>query len=102
MRYTWPGNIRELKNVAEVLAFEDQMITEEMVRLLLEDDINAVPDQGDLQDQLILQAGLSFKEYEKSILKELLSHKSQTEVCNQLGISRVTLWRKLNGVSEKK
>lgn len=102
MRYTWPGNIRELKNVAEVLAFEDQVITEEMVSPLLEDDIDTVSDQGDLQDQLILPAGLSFKEYEKSILQELLSHKSQTEVCNQLGISRVTLWRKLNGVSEKK
>ena len=73
-----------------------------MVSPLLEDDIDTVSDQGDLQDQLILPAGLSFKEYEKSILQELLSHKSQTEVCNQLGISRVTLWRKLNGVSEKK
>lgn len=102
MRYIWPGNIRELKNVAEVLAFEDNLITEDLVRTLLEDDIDKGPDQSEFQDQLILPAGLSFKEYEKSILKELLSHKSQTEVCNQLGISRVTLWRKLNGVSEKK
>lgn len=95
--YDWPGNIRELKNVAEVLAFEEEKITEKRVAAILEEDdlpqsdaVIAVPDH------------VTLKEAEKIFASSLLQRKSQAEVCRQLGISRITLWRKLHDVSEKK
>lgn len=102
IQYAWPGNVRELKNIAEVLAFEDECISEKLVREILEDDGEAVSSQRDGGDEIVLSADLSFKEYERNLIQTLLQYKSQNEVCSQLGISRVTLWRKLNGVSEKK
>ena len=83
--YDWPGNIRELKNVAEVLAFE-----EELPQSDADDAVIAVPDH------------VTLKEAEKIFASSLLQRKSQAEVCRQLGISRITLWRKLHDVSEKK
>ena len=98
--YDWPGNIRELKNVAEVLAFEEETITEKRVAAILEED--DLP-QSDADDAVIaVPDHVTLKEAEKIFASSLLQRKSQAEVCRQLGISRITLWRKLHDVSEKK
>ena len=94
------GNIRELKNVAEVLAFEEETITEKRVAAILEED--DLP-QSDADDAVIaVPDHVTLKEAEKIFASSLLQRKSQAEVCRQLGISRITLWRKLHDVSEKK
>ena len=84
------------------MAFEDGVITENLINDLLEEDFSDSKSGDFIDDKIILTTNLSFKEYEKCILQALLNYKSQNEVCSQLGISRVTLWRKLNDVSEKK
>ena len=102
LAYSWPGNIRELKNVAEVLAFESGKITESMVDAVLETDDNEKITEFGHDDEIIVPTDVSIKELEKIFITSLLQKKTQDEVCKQLGISRITLWRKINGVSEKK
>lgn len=106
LTYDWPGNIRELKNIAEVLAFEDGLITESIVKDILEidDDKESERTKFSLEQEqdIVLPADLSRREFEEAYIQKLLLIKSKDEVCQQLGISRVTLWRKLNEISEKK
>jgi DNA-binding NtrC family response regulator len=91
--YTWPGNIRQLRNTVE------HMILFSSSRIL---DIKDIP------PEIIKEAGLpsgknittgkgTIKDLEKDlILKELQkSGGNKTEVANRLGISRRTLYRKL-------
>ncbi len=102
LTYSWPGNIRELKNIAEVLAFEDGVITKNMIDTLLEQDDELQIPYNQKYQEISVPADISLKEMEQAFLTQLLQRKSQAEVCSQLGISRVTLWRKLHDVSKTK
>lgn len=99
LQYSWPGNIRELKNVAEALAFEEDIITDAIVNDVLEPEKDI---DKQTKDTIVVSSHLSFKEMEREYIAELLQRVSPEEACVQLGISRVTLWRRLNNNSKKK
>lgn len=90
--YPWPGNIRELRNVAEVLVYTEEGTIEasHLIEILAENDVAL----GSGQYITIPEAG-TLKQMETAIVKSMLSRYSADEVCQRLGLSRVTLWRKL-------
>lgn len=81
--HNWPGNIRELKNIVErfsVLYIDRQQYKTLLTRLILgQDPADINPDANIL-----------------NILKYFDGNRSKTH--QALGISRMTLWRKLNKV----
>lgn len=97
--YTWPGNVRQLQNVALYLSamVEGQQITLSDLpdELLTPDTVIAsnhpphettthiIPQPIQLNDQEMIE----------TLLKECSGNKS--EVARQLGVSRMTLWRHL-------
>ncbi|MDF2571206.1 MAG: norR 23 [Sporomusa sp.] len=89
--YSWPGNIRQLKNIAEVVTCcgDENVEIEHIVDALREQETKV----GNSKYITISEGG-SLKEMESEIIKCLLSKHSPEQVCRQLGISRVTLWRK--------
>jgi transcriptional regulator with PAS, ATPase and Fis domain len=90
--YAWPGNVRQLHNVAEILTYLDEpsIDTRHVAKALgqqagatVADTRLCIPDDGTL------------KEMEGHIIRGLLARHGPDEVCRRLGVSRVTLWRKL-------
>jgi len=87
--YSWPGNIRELKNVCErYVLFDALELSEQMI-----DEIDTPAELEhyniDLKDihQLV----------EDRIIKQLLdTGMNKTQVADVLGISRTALWKKTN------
>ena len=47
---------------------------------------------------MTLPEGGSLKDMEAEIIRKLLAHHSAEVVCQRLGISRVTLWRKMKRI----
>lgn len=93
--YRWPGNVRELKNVAEVLTFDyDAVIDGKEVLAVLDNEIEHDCMNVSNGKNLIIPANVSFKKMEQEIIHQLLLEHTPEEVCAQLGMSRVTLWRK--------
>ena len=91
-QHSWRGNVRELMNVAEILAINDhQLIDEDQVLEILGTD-----SPGIIADNYLkVPAAATFAEMEACIIDQLLSRSNAAKVCASLGISRVTLWRKL-------
>ena len=91
--YSWPGNIRELRNCMEsaVVMSRGSLITEED----LPPGIRAVSEDGWIRIPL----GSSMEEAEQIIIRETVSaHKgNQSKAAEILGIGRKTLHRKLPG-----
>jgi len=92
----WPGNIRQLRNLAEVVAYAEtekvdvRQIAEvlgEQERSSSESTFISIPESG------------SLKQMESEIIRNLLARHSAEDVCARLGISRVTLWRKMKKMS---
>jgi len=93
MRYQWPGNILELKNVIEytvLMSIQNQIILEDMPTYLKDTESSLFLD--------IQEKDLSLKDLEKIyILRQLEAYEwNQKKVAGSLGIGRTTLWRKLN------
>jgi len=94
--YDWPGNIRELENIAEYLvlmAQSDSITFAEMPRKLIEKEevpISSAPGLS-LQERL--------GDYEKSVLASCFLRGSSLDIkkcaAKELGISLATLYRKL-------
>lgn len=93
--YAWPGNIRQLRNVAEVVAYSEAEVIEahhisavlgEQERSMSNSSFITIPESG------------SLKEMEAEIIQNLAAKYSTDELCKRLGISRVTLWRKLKNL----
>lgn len=91
-RYNWPGNIRQLHNVAEVVVYcGPERVDETYISEVLSEQ------ETKIEKPLIADAPKAFtsmKEVEAEVLRQLLANHSADEVCNKLGISRVTLWRR--------
>ena len=94
-RYSWPGNIRELRNVIEravILARHDQVDVDQLPPDLLR---NPSPPS---RDSLGLAAGMRVDEAEKQLIELTLEHtgRNKTRAAEMLGISAKTLHNKLN------
>ncbi len=94
IQYSWPGNVRELENIIEyAINFSDS----EYIPISLL--------KTRLKGSHVMKEGLSLKEkvrkFERQLLIEELNkvgwdEKSKMEVAKNLGISRATLYRKLD------
>lgn len=92
--YSWPGNIRELENIAEYLvlmAQSDSITFAEMPRNLIEKEGGSISPGLSLQERL--------GDYEKSVLANCSPRGSSLDIkkcaAKELGISLATLYRKL-------
>ncbi len=101
MKYSWPGNIRELENllVRAVVVAKGQILVKTDFPDLLENLPVAVEDRASLPDALAGPAPfLTLDQMEEAYIRKVLvenSHKNKGEICDILGISRPTLERKL-------
>ena len=88
----WPGNIRQLRNVAEVISYaaRDDVDSTQIAEVL--GDHGASPTTTGV---ISISERRSLKEMEVEIIRQLLARHSPDAVCARLGISRVTLWRKM-------
>ena len=90
--YSWPGNIREIRNVSEQLAVicESDIITAADIAAVL-------PLEQAMKKPLVLQESgdptLSSLQ-KRQIIEVLARAKSRKEAAEILGISKTTLWRK--------
>ncbi len=93
-RYSWPGNIRELRNTLEraALTVSGEVLTKEHLPLDFGRPLRTVADGG-----LTLRAGMTVEEAERRLIHETLSytHNNKTRAAELLGISLKTLHNKL-------
>ena len=94
-KYSWPGNIRELRNVIEravILAPGDQIEIDQLPADLVRTPVPPV------RDGLALTAGMRVDEAEKRLIELTLDHtgNNKTRAAEMLGISVKTLHNKLN------
>ena len=91
----WPGNIRQLRNLAEVIAYSEAETIDttdiaeamgEHEQAAVETGFLTIPDKGTL------------KQMESEIVRNLMGKMPTSAVCSRLGISRATLWRKLQSL----
>ena len=90
--HPWPGNVRQLRNVAEVVAYgDDEVIDAQHIAEVLGEQERASTETR----FITIPECASLKQMESEIIRNLLSKHPADEVCTRLGISRVTLWRKM-------
>jgi DNA-binding NtrC family response regulator len=100
--YDYPGNIRELENIIEhamVMAEDDEITLEDLPETL--HPSYAIPESRYLLSQTVKPQNedtedLSLAELERRhIIKVFEKYKNVSQTAEKLGISRTTLWRKL-------
>lgn len=91
LKYTWPGNIRELRNCVEsaVVMCNGEQIT-------IDDLPNSVREKSE-EKSIIIPLGVTLEEAEKIIIQENLANNegNKSKTAEILGIGRKTLHRKL-------
>ncbi|MEH7120056.1 sigma 54-interacting transcriptional regulator [Neobacillus vireti] len=100
--YDWFGNARELQNFIERLVIgteEGEALTVYKVcELLSEKKGKLYVREGQNQDELQVTISNRFEVMENQLWKQLLEryHGNKDRLCKDYGISKTTLWRKLN------
>lgn len=104
MDYDWPGNVRQLENIVEryrlsVIHPKDE--NDFIEDVLKETELFQEPDERITEDSLNIQMG-TMEDIERQVYEQMLKRYDQnrTLVAEILGISRTTLWKKLNGKKE--
>jgi len=99
LQYDWPGNIRELENIAErtILLADAMQLTKAMIQNLIlmaaGSNRSAVNSSSAFTTEIHPDLSLLEGQYIEHLLKVFNNNKD--EVCNYLGISKPTFWRKL-------
>ena len=100
--YTWPGNVRELSNVAEVCSFAGPHIGRATVLQCLQNDdpnVSNFNTNSPLGMTLHLPPQASAEQVLQLYLRELAKNHSNNEMVSISGLSRTTIWRKLNALN---
>lgn len=92
--YNWPGNVRELRNFAEriVLLAESYKLSKEFIHSMIQQKYQTGP-----KKEFSIPITNDFKTLETGYIRYLLNYfdNDKEKLCEYLGISRTTLWRKL-------
>lgn len=111
VRHTWPGNIRELRNVIEravALCPGDEITLDDLPEnfqshnVFSEGEVVRFPNEIPGEDQLVVEEPLSLEESKDSaerliIIRALRRHgNNRLRAAAELGISRMTLYKKLH------
>ena len=100
-RYTWPGNIRELRNVMEraVILGHEELITEAQ----LPPDLVQTPSPPS-RGSLVVAPGLRVEDAERRLIEVTLEYtgNNKTRAAEMLGISLKTLYNKLQKFAAEK
>ncbi len=96
MRYSWPGNIRELENVVEravILTMDEYVSFSELPESISGETANVMP----ATSKVAIAPGMTIRELEKELILVTLEHNdgNRTRSAGFLGITRRTLQNKL-------
>jgi transcriptional regulator with PAS, ATPase and Fis domain len=99
--YDWPGNIRQLENIIErlVARTKKSLITTNLIKEIMKLQYEGgIIDNYQKQDNLNYTLSGNLEDIEKTIIKRVIQEEkgNKAAVVRRLGISRTTLWRKLN------
>lgn len=97
MNYQWPGNVRQLENIVERYCLRNR--TEEEEKKFIAECLHETDDL----DSEIIKEGVhihygTMEEIERQVIQHMLKKhgNNRTLVAENLGISRTTLWKKIN------
>jgi PAS domain S-box-containing protein len=103
LSYSWPGNIRQLENVVErfQLSVKSHLDEEAFIQSVIRETEmeQEITDEWTTfsTDQIAVNIG-TLEDMEKQIIHQMLNrfNQNRTSVADNLGISRTTLWKKIN------
>jgi DNA-binding NtrC family response regulator len=92
MRYNWPGNVRQLRNIIEglvVMAMGKEILLENLPEEILE--------SAEKEHHILIRAGASMQEVEKQLIESTLisARGNKAKAARILGLGRKTLYRKI-------
>lgn len=99
--YDWPGNIRQLENIIErlVVRTKKNFIMTNLVKEIMKLQYGgSIIDNYQKQDNIDYPLSGNLEDIEKTIIEEVIKEEkgNKAAAARRLGISRTTLWRKLN------
>lgn len=101
LSYNWPGNVRQLENIIERyrLSVQDEEDESALIEEVLQETNSEeiLSDASDDDERLSIRRG-TLEEMEKEIFSKTVDHfdGNRTLAAESLGVSRTTLWKKLN------
>ncbi len=95
LEYPWPGNVRELENAIEraVILAETEQITPDLLAL------PTTTVAGIRGQAMEIPLNLSLEEYFRAFVEAHQEHMTETQIAQQLGISRKALWERRQRLS---
>jgi PAS domain S-box-containing protein len=108
LNYSYPGNVRQLKNIIEhavILCQGERISKQALPRYVLDSEKKGVPPPAVRSDSLGVRTNPLLDKEKEAILECLSSHGWNLQrTANALDISRTTLWRKMkkDGLSSKR
>ena len=100
LSYSWPGNIRELRNFCKFVMINETNITNELIIKHLNMKINCKDAHRDMENVRYLNINNlkeSMAEYERDFLIHHLAHNAWqvSKTAREIGIERTTLYKKI-------